>query len=330
MKTKLRFYSLSISFALMLGISFISCTKEESSLTPASQNQENLQLKNGTIGTTEDATCDLIGGQTINVGHVIFSHDATNLYVEYLTSGGWGLVEAHLYVGTQAGVPLAGGKNPIPGQFPFSATNLGGVTQYKFTIPLANLHKDANGYTVIAHAVVMNGDQQQTAYSNCTYNPVIVVKSLFDEGSFDSQYFHLGVTEGDPLPDYFTGPSIDPYSWCRHMGTNVYSGEATYKLVGWGTENPGEVHVSDDGSNLLVEVSAHAGYHISDTYLFVGSIQGLVALGLDTNCPNYTKFPYTSTVNPAGFSIPMPMTNSKTFKSAFGANKWGWVSVLNF
>lgn len=324
MKTDLRFRALWLLIALSLGIFINSCTKEEPTVAPETNNSENLQLKSVTTDPPEDTFCDLIAGQTINTGQVLFSHDATNLYVTYLTSNGWTLTEVHLYVGTLAGLPT--NKTAIKiGQFPYSATNLN-VTQFTFTIPLANLQKDANGYAIFAHAVVINGTQQETAWSNnCTYKPIITVKSKFLDNGNET----WAATDGVHYPNN---------TWyCPWLGTNIYEKGAEYLLQSWiyplSSGGAGKVNVTDDGTNLFVVVTPKVGLTLKATYLYVGSMAGLEALGQYTGgCPNYYDFLYQSfDATPTHtFKIPMPMQNSISFESIWGKGRWGWFSYYNF
>ena len=169
MKTKLHLKKLATLFVVVLGISISSCTKEEPALLSEAESSSDLMLKNGTIAQGTDLMeCDLIGGQHINVGKVITSHDEMNIYVTYLTTGGWVLSELHLYVGTLAGLPKSKGGGIQIGHFPYSAKNLKGITTYTIEIPIAEVSKDANGYTIAAHAVVINGNKNELPTKSTT------------------------------------------------------------------------------------------------------------------------------------------------------------------
>ncbi|PLW79751.1 hypothetical protein C0585_05975 [Candidatus Woesearchaeota archaeon] len=58
----------------------------------------------------------LYAGQTIDAGNIEVNNDGENLYVEYITSGDWELMETHLYVGKTNPDTLT----TAPGKFPYS------------------------------------------------------------------------------------------------------------------------------------------------------------------------------------------------------------------
>lgn len=316
MTTKLRFGQLLLFFALSLGIFLNSCTKDESLNTPLASSSEKLQLKSGLIdyAHTEDVFCDLIAGQTIPAGQVIVSHDGDNIYVEYLTTGGWGLSEVHLYIGTADGVPK--NKTAIQiGLFPHSYTNLNGLTSYKIPVSISSLPDEPNeGYAIFAHAVVVNGDQQETAWSNgCAYKPLITVKSSFKDRRWACS----------------TGLAFGNNDWCAYLGTNIYSGTDTYLFQSYypSMANAGHINVSDNGSQLLVDVYANTadGFHLASTYVYVGNMSGLQGY-VSGYCPVYENFPdYNLNVGDVhSFSFPLSLVPSLSFKEEFGSNRWGW------
>ena len=305
-------------FALIMGFIISSCTKEESIVAPETNSSESLQLKNATI-PPEDVFCNLVAGQTINAGQVVLSHDAVNLYVTYLASNGWTLSEVHLYVGTADGVPR--NKTAIQiGQFPYSATNLNEIAQYTFTIPLLGLQKDEHGYAIFAHAVVKNSSGQETAWSNCTYKPLITLKTHFTDGTF-------AVTDGVHF-------SSDWY--CTSLGTNVYEKDDEYMLQSGtypaSSGGAGRVNVTDDGIYLYVTVTPKDGLVIDASYLFVGDwafLQSIYKPGGGT-CPAYYDFPYQNFDNTPFKILMPPVKNSISFESQFGSNRWGWFNYYNF
>lgn len=105
---------------------------------------------------------DLIAGQHIDAGDVKVWNDGSNLYVQYVTTGGWVLTETHLHVATSMeGIPQNNG-NPPPGQFDYSSEyDPGeGVTEPEpYVIPLADLGVadpcDPTMLYIAAHAVVV-------------------------------------------------------------------------------------------------------------------------------------------------------------------------------
>lgn len=319
MKTKLRFKALSILITLVLGILIGSCTKEESINAPESDPVSNLTLKSAWNFGADNVECSLIAGQSINAGNVIFSHDATNLYITYVSTGGWYLTELHLYVGDLAGLPTNNKAIQI-GHFPYSATNLIGLTTYTFTVPIADVTKDANGYTIAAHAIVVNGKQEETAWSNCSYAPVIAVKTLILNG-------YWAVSDGDFIPN------PDNYG-CRIFATNVYEKDDVYPLIGPYYPTPGQaghVNVTDDGKSLFITVQASENYKLLHSYLYVGTMPGFLGYIDISTCVDYKEFPYQMDT-PGGeenheFVLPLP---NVSFQTAFNSNRWGWINHYNF
>lgn len=332
MKTNTNLKLFGILVALLLGIFMSSCNKEESLLIPDEKNSNELMLKVAEVTPNYDADiveCDLIAGQYINVGKVIYSHDATNIYVTYQGSGGWTLNELHLYVGSKADFEsTCMNKSAIQiGKFPYFATE-GLTNPYTFTVPKSGLPKDANGYMIVAHAVVVNGDTNETAFANCTYNPLIMVKISTNKTSPD----HWAVTQGDALP----AELIKPLEWCYIAGTNVYEKEDTYLLKTWNGYEAADAMVTDDGTTLFITVITRDTYKLSDSYVYVGGVDGLLALkkdGLNNNCINYPELLYqkhTTETDQHDYSIPMLISNSQSFKDVFNSNRWGWVNYYNF
>jgi hypothetical protein len=332
MKKKLSFLKMGTMFALLMSIFLFSCTKEEQISVPESDINGELELKQAQILPPEEIACDLFAGQTINVGKVIYSHDATNLYVTYLVKSPWVLTELHFYAGTLAGLPR--NKTAIQiGHFPFDMDDLVGN---QLIIPLDDLSDDNGVLTLAAHAVVVNGNHNETAWANCSYKPLIALKSFFnDRPPRDSRSY--GVSDGSiQYKDHF---SIDNTNlWCNWLGINVYENNDEYKLQSK-YYNPvngsilqayaGKVLVSDDGSELEVQVIGEVeGKKFNTTHLFVGSWNQIEALVSGNGCPNYSSFPFVnlSENKVHTFQIPIPI-KSKSFEAAFGTKRWGWIST---
>lgn len=336
MKTNLRLNELTRVFALILVISFISCNKEESFSGSEFGLTENLTLKGASIDFEDDnLECELIAGKNINAGKVILSHDADYLYVTYLTTGGWTLSEVHLYVGKLDGLPR--NKTAIQiGKFPYSASDLDGQTSVEFKIPLSKLSKDENGYTIAAHAVVKNGKQEETAWSNnCIYNtPVITVKSFYDKPGIYPEN-EWGGTEGNPL--YPAGVR----DWYKYIGVNTVLGNMTlnlrsyyYSPISYDVDGAttGIVKVTKNEKKLDITVEATYGdLKLAKTYMYVGSKKNLKLL-YTGNIPNYELFPYQKheISDTHSFSYPFETTVSMSFSEAFGSARWGWITYYNF
>ncbi|MDP2338160.1 MAG: hypothetical protein Q8N05_17290 [Bacteroidota bacterium] len=322
MKTKLKFRQLVTLFALLLGIFVSSCSKEEPLKNPESDSSTNLTLKSAAIPQPDDMICDLIAGQHILpiAGKVIYSHSNGNLVVEFLAQNGWTLSEVHLYVGSQGNLPrnnkaIQIGKFPYPSSN-YPAINSNGITT--ITIPLSvfnNNMNDDDSYTIAAHAVVKNGQQEETAWANCTYKPLITVKSWFNDGSW-------AASEGTP----FSAST----QWCSILGTNIYQKGEVYPLIRWNGTNPGKVSVTDNETNLLITVEAYGGLKLTHTYLYVGTMQGLQSYAPPGGCPNYPNFPFKNHTTATTHTFSLPMQSSISFEKAFGSNRWGWFSRYNF
>lgn len=318
MKTKLRFAKLGSMMLLLTSIILFSCTKEESIVSPESEFNSELTLKNAHMLPPEEFSCDLMAGQTINVGKVVYSNDGTNFYVEYFITAPWMVSEIHFYAGTLTGLPR--NKTAIQiGHFPYDMNDFVGN---KLTIPLADLDDDGGVLTLAFHAVVVNGTQNETAWGNCTYKPVVGAKVRFVNNKY-------ALTDGPiSYSDYFSNTSTH---WCSRLGLNIYANGDGYLLQSrhYPLADAGTVEVSDDGTNLKVKIiGTVAGNTMKESYLFVGSFNqlGAIALGSD-GCPVYANFPYVKFLlnDTHEYSIPIPI-KSKSFKSAFGSNRWGWIT----
>ncbi|MCG3152794.1 MAG: hypothetical protein GEEBNDBF_02098 [bacterium] len=108
---------------------------------PAPEARGAMTLNGGPANTT-----DLIAGKHYDAGDIEVTNDGDNLYVRYTLAAGWTMSEAHLYVGTSLPSKTA------PGQFPYKVSNLGGVTEYTFTVPLS--WECGTEIYLAAHAVV--------------------------------------------------------------------------------------------------------------------------------------------------------------------------------
>jgi hypothetical protein len=111
------------------------------------------------------ACVDLLAGQTIPVGDVCVTNDASTVTVTYRTTGGWHLSATHLASSKDA--PGGGdwtsaanrwqnkSGNPSPGRFPFKGDHGTGTTTVSYTVPLARLEAVAGDLLYLAaHADV--------------------------------------------------------------------------------------------------------------------------------------------------------------------------------
>lgn len=317
MKTKSSFLKIGAIITFSVSLLFFSCDKQEEVIGAASDLKVAATLKSASL-TPDGTVCDLLAGQTINVGKVIYSHDADNLYVTYLVNSPWTLTEVHFYAGTFDGLPR--NKNAIQiGHFPYDTSDLQGN---QLIIPLSGLSSDDGILTLAAHAVVINGNKNETAWAECTLtDPVVAAKVRFNDRSY-------ALTDGTiSYADYFNNTSTH---WCSRLGINSYAiGSSDLQSRWYPLGGAGTVEVSDNGDNFKVKITATvAGKTMTNSYLFVGPLDQLGNIAISTDgCPDYTQFPFVKneTNNVHEYVIPFPIS-SKSFKDAFGTNRWGWIS----
>lgn len=131
------------------------------SATQSSSNAESLD--------TEDKglSYPLTAGQSIPVGKIVLTKDASNVYITYVTNHGWRLQEVHAKVESSLAAMPKSNKDIAPGQFPYKAsfemTN-GDVYSlpdiYTLSIPISEVN--INEALIYAHAVVINCDGGDT------------------------------------------------------------------------------------------------------------------------------------------------------------------------
>ena len=105
----------------------------------------------------------LYAGQTIDAGTVCAEIVNEDLVITYATTGGWELMETHLWLGTDmSDYPQTNSGNPIPGQFPYNSGDITGATSYSVAIPLVNLDFSCPGDDLLlyvgAHAALRRDD----------------------------------------------------------------------------------------------------------------------------------------------------------------------------
>jgi len=173
--------------------------------------------------------------------------------------------------------------------------------------------------------------KEETAWANCTYKPVVAVKTRFVNKT-EEGYNKYAMTDGVSYIDEFKG-GVKTTHWCDYLGYNIYGNGDEYLLQSKHYADAGKVVVSDDGEYLKVEV--FADYDMIGSYLFVGTLEELGAIDLSEGCPNYWLFPFTDFTesNTHIYEIPFAavgMTNNVSFKEKFGSSRWGWYSTCNF
>jgi hypothetical protein len=134
-----------------------SCKKDlNQGLNPQSEIASSINT--GLLTTAVPTLCSpttvsLCAGKTQSIGTVTVGTGLDNkIYVIYTVTGAWRLKDLHLYVGSDAGIPVSGGGNAVPGQFPyavsFPAPYLVQTYAFAVTTPL-------DAMTIAAHAAVV-------------------------------------------------------------------------------------------------------------------------------------------------------------------------------
>jgi len=126
-----------IVLALILGLVLTGCLLSNVGQVPTTPQSGISYLTKGTLTSPDVFT--LYAGQHIDVGTVSVWNDSINLYVEYITTGGWKMCETHLYVGKTNPQILTS----APGQFPYSEEHDPAVSTFTYTIPIDDI--DAYG-----------------------------------------------------------------------------------------------------------------------------------------------------------------------------------------
>jgi hypothetical protein len=185
----------------------------------------------------------LYAGQTIEVGTVTVSNDATEVCVAYALdvdalADGWLIYATHLFVGADDDFPLTrannrlGGAykaNPIPEEFPYGDPTLGGVPDAEHCVDLEDLDAEAGDYLYIAaHAKIMRAvgtdyEETESAWADGTrfnergnwglwFTYEVQAANLLYDGGFDLTC----ETEGqwfNPTSAAITTVPANWYSW---------------------------------------------------------------------------------------------------------------------
>ena len=135
MKTRL---GLSIAAVILLTMALGGCGgSEESGLAAVGGSPLRMEPAH-TSGAPLEVT--LWAGQHIDAGTLSVWNDGTSLSVKYSTTGGWVMSQTHLYVGKTDPSELSA----APGQFPYSAPHDPTVSEYTYTVALAEI--DSYGF----------------------------------------------------------------------------------------------------------------------------------------------------------------------------------------
>lgn len=112
----------------------------------------------------------LIAEKVVQVGQVCVEERHDTLYVTYLTDPDWVLTETHVAAaGSRQGFPLAGGRQPILGQFSFTGSHPPGTREVVYPIVLGSLPTEVGTSVFLAvHATVVRGDEERGAWARGT------------------------------------------------------------------------------------------------------------------------------------------------------------------
>jgi hypothetical protein len=172
-------------------------------------------------------TGTLWAGQNTDSGTVTVWNDASHLYVQFQTTGGWVLTQTHVHVATSlSGIPTNDQGVPVPGQFDYSTTH-DNVTTYTYFMSLA--WPDHTDLVIAAHAAVAlldgsgNVVQTETAWGGGK------------PGGGSRWWFYLEYTtqpceaEDEPVSD---GSGCTPGYWRNHTDDWAAAGYQPTQTVG--------------------------------------------------------------------------------------------------
>jgi len=259
----------------------------------------------GVNGVAGQYCTTLYAGQDIDAGNVcaeVVDNGATEqLCITYTTTGGWELVEAHLWVGKAlADMPQTRKGNPQVGQFPYHSGDITGQTTYTFCVDLSEFGgEDAlcgEELLAAAHAVVRkdNGDgtyQTETGWGDGD--------RMVERGNW-ATYFGIQFTCSTvPQPPGYSSETAFAYN-CDEPARTCFIGMddgagGTFNRWGWtnGPLGPGTYYfdiyagagrcdidngtlvglltVDYDGTEATVTYSTCGNYTMTETHLYVGN-----------------------------------------------------------
>lgn len=262
----------------------------------------------GDIG--ENQTCTpLYAGQTIDAGTVCTSVEngsdfgSSYLLVEYTTTDGWELTEAHLWAGlTLSDMPQTRKGAPKIGNFPDNSGDIAGQTTHTFRVLLSSLAGSEAELCdqvlyVAAHAALrkdLGGGSYQTE-TGWGDGPTFVSRGTW------ATYFAINLMCGESGPP----PEVDSetaFAWGDSYATCFidadFDGDASDDgIQRWGWSNGaldvgsytfdvyagagrcdlakgtlvGTLEIVYDGSMATVTYQMDSGFYLEETQLYVGS-----------------------------------------------------------
>jgi len=268
--------------------------------TTNTSSSKNLYKIDDACGTT---TWTLWGGQTINTGTVTVSNDADNVYVTYTAADTWTISQIHLWVGSDlANVPSNNQGIPVPGHFPYNLSFDPAVATYTVTIPFSTIgipdvtQKCGANLYVVAHAVVSNGSQTETAFGGsvpvnvgtpgrwwyygsysicCDFGtPVMgICQTAFAKGGW------VFTTDAKSNPERLPSLNLTKNRWgwainVKGDGTRTYDiwAGAGLNKTSNGTK-VGTLTVTVSGSTVTVSYALSTGYTMEEAHIYCGDFK---------------------------------------------------------
>jgi len=110
---------------------------------------------------------ELVAEKTLSVGRICVTERSDTLFVRFEATADWRLTETQLAVASDLeGIPLAGGRQPILGRFPYKDKNLRNLAAFGYAIPFSALPTPLPDTLVIAaHASVVADGMEEGAWA---------------------------------------------------------------------------------------------------------------------------------------------------------------------
>ncbi|UCC84253.1 MAG: hypothetical protein JSW46_04810 [Gemmatimonadota bacterium] len=278
-----------LPLGVLLVAGLAACDREQPSpMDPTIQ--EAVYVDGG--GTT---SFTLYAGQSIDAGEVQATVVGGDLVVTYVTTDGWELTEAHLWVGEHlADMPQARNGNPKIGNFPHNSGDITGMTSFSFSIPLSSLGGEPyvcdRSFYLAAHAALRKdngggGYQTETGWGDG--------KRIVERGSW-ATYFAITLTcDNEPpepkdcetafafgdqtLIDVLAAQGVNTNRWGWQITVNTGENLSTPIYAGAGQNDiskgtyVGDLSYSYDGTLLNVSFDMAAGFTMDETHLYAGN-----------------------------------------------------------
>ena len=178
------FKQIFLNAAILMSTMFwmTSCEKSDvkSPSNLSTQVSTNDVLSDEDLADKGSLSFALTAGQSIPVGKIVISKDASNLYITYITKDGWHLQEVHAKIANADTYIPKSNQDLAPGLFPYSQVFIGAAcslpTRYTIIIPLSSV--DCDNAIIYAHAAVVKcNDDCQVIQSETAWGGTIVPPS---------------------------------------------------------------------------------------------------------------------------------------------------------